>query len=54
MNNQNFVYVVCGGCIDDFHIIAIYKSLSDAQERAKAENEKEKYLSAYVEQYQLL
>lgn len=20
------VYVVCGGCIDDYHIIAIYRS----------------------------
>lgn len=21
------VYIVCGGCVDDYHIIAIYKSL---------------------------
>lgn len=43
------VYVVCGGCIDDFHIIAIYRSAQKAEKRSREENEKCKDLHAYNE-----
>lgn len=43
------VYVVCGGCVDDYHIIAIYRSAKKAEKRVKEENEKCKGLHAYIE-----
>ena len=43
------VYVVCGGCVDDYHIIAIYKSVKKAEKRVKEENEKCNGLHAYIE-----
>lgn len=34
------VYIVCGGCVDDHHIIAVYRSAKKAEKRVKQENEK--------------
>lgn len=45
------VYIVCGGSIDDFHIIAVYTSQKKAQKRVEEENRKCKGLNAYIEVY---
>lgn len=47
------VYVVCGGYVDDYHIIAIYRSVKKAEKRVKEENEKYKELHAYIEVYKI-
>lgn len=31
------VYIVCGGCVDDHHIIAVYRSAKKAEKRVKQE-----------------
>jgi len=47
------IYVVTGGCFDDYHIIAIYKSKAKAEKRAMYENEKYSYLNATVEEWEI-
>lgn len=47
------VYIVCGGCVDDHHIIAVYRSLKKAEKRAEQENKDCKGLKAYVEAYEI-
>lgn len=47
------VYVVCGGCLDDYHIIAIYGSVKKAEKRVKEENEKCDGLHAYIEVHKI-
>ena len=32
------VYIVTGGCVDDYHIIAVYRSLKKAEKRVEKEN----------------
>ncbi len=48
------VYVVCGGCAGDQHIIAIYKSKRLADARVERENRKCHGLNAYFEAWNLL
>ena len=47
------VYIVCGGCVDDHQIIAVYRSAKKAEKRVKQENEKCKGLHAYIEVYEI-
>ena len=47
------VYIVVGGCIDDFHIIAVYSSLKKAEKRVAKENKECNGLDAYVEAYDI-
>lgn len=47
------VYIVCGGCIDDYHIIAVYRSEKKAKERVKLENEKCNGLCACIEEHEI-
>lgn len=47
------VYIVCGGCVDDHHIIAVYKSSKKAEKRVEQENEKCNGLNAYIEVYEI-
>lgn len=47
------VYVVIGGCCDDYHIIAIYKSKAEAEKRAEQENKECNGLDAQVEEWKV-
>lgn len=44
-------YLVCGGCVDDFHVIAAYRSEPMAMDRADQENKRCEVLGAYVEKF---
>ncbi|WP_420908844.1 DUF7336 domain-containing protein [Flintibacter muris] len=46
------VYIVCGGCVDDYHIIAVYRLAKKAEKRVEQENEKCKGLCAHIEVYE--
>ena len=47
------IYIVCGGCVDDYHIIAVYRSLKKAEKRVELENKECKGLNAYIEIYEI-
>lgn len=47
------VYVVTGGCQDDYHIIAVYKSKAKAEKRASLENKNCNGLDAQVEEWEI-
>lgn len=47
------VYIVCGGCVDDHYIIAVYRSLKKAEKRVEQENKKCNGLRAYIEEYEI-
>lgn len=47
------VYIVCGGCVDDYHIIAVYKSLKKAEKRKNQENKNCNGLNAHIEEYEI-
>lgn len=47
------VYLVCGGCWGDEHVIAMYLNQKNAEKRAKKENEECKGLGAYVEEWEV-
>lgn len=47
------VYIVCGGCVDDHHIIAVYRSAKKAEKRVEQENKECKGLHAYIEVYEI-
>lgn len=47
------VYIVCGGCVDDHHIIAVYRSVKKAEKCVEQENKKCKGLHAYIEIYEI-
>lgn len=47
------VYIVCGGCVDDHHIIAVYTSVKKAEKRVAEENKKCNALHAYIEVYEI-
>ncbi len=48
------VYVVVGGCVGDYHIIAIYQNKRDAEARANQENQDCNGLGAYVEDWEVV
>ncbi len=45
------VYVVCGGCAGDHHIIAVCKTPTLANDRAEKENRNCRGLGAYFEEW---
>ena len=45
------VYIVTGGCVDDYHIIAVYRSLKKAEKRVEKENKECNGLHAHIEMY---
>ena len=45
------VYVVCGGCAGDQHVIAVCKTPELASDRANGENRKCHGLGAYFEEW---
>ena len=45
------VYIVCGGCFGDEHIIAVCKTKEQANDRVRIENQKCSGLNAYFEEW---
>lgn len=47
------VYIVTGGCVDDYHIIAVYRSLKKAEKRVEKENKECNGFHAHIEMYDI-
>lgn len=47
------VYIVCSGCVYDYHIIAVYRSAKKAEKRVEQENKKCNGLNAHIEVYKI-